>query len=159
MQNGRCESSVSIRGQLCVLPTSAHSVNHLFNLKKMFSICAYACPTFCQVGVVEESPVCQTFLANANKSAKKIQMRPAQSFPFLHPSASREPCVTLGQEGLMLFFFSCLHNHEDFALVLKRPHSFKPATPPNLGVGGWGGSVVGVARGVPTAFPPSLHPQ
>lgn len=149
-----------------VLPTSARSGNHLFHFFFFFfpSVRTRVQLSVCQVGVVEESPVCQTFLANANKSAKEIQMGAAQSFLFLHPSASREPCVTLGQEGLMLFLLSCLHNHEDFALVLKRPHSFKPATPPNLGVGGgvgWGlgGSVVGVARGVPTAFPPSLHPQ
>lgn len=84
-------------------------------------------------------------------------MRAAQSFLFLHPSASREPCVTLGQEGLMLFFFSCVHNHEDFALVLKRPHSFKPATPPNLGVGGGGVLWLGLLGVFPQRFlPPSI---
>lgn len=89
--------------------------------------------------------------------ALNMQIPPAQSLSFVCPSASCETCVivvTAGQKGLLLFFFS-LRNNNDFALLLTQPHSFKPATLPNLG----GGASERGTEGVPSVFPPSLHPQ
>lgn len=132
MHNGKCKSSAKIRGQLLmccdgVLPTIAQSGNH----SCFFSIRASMSPTVCQVCVFEASPVYQTFLANANKSVSIKKFKCVHSFlSCIHQHHVRRASQWARKELISFLFCSTT---KTLHCVLKRPHSFEPATPPNLG--------------------------